>query len=556
MAGEVVRELITVWGFDVKDAPLKKLDKSIDVIKTSLKVATGLTVGLGASLFGIAKTVANVGDEAMKSSRALGVNVESLQELRYAADLAGVSKEDLNVSLQRLSRNAYEAATGNKELGKTFSALGVRVTDSNGNIKDAGDIVEEIAAGFQKMPDGAKKTALAMEIFGKSGAKMINLLNEGPEGIAKFRQEARDLGVVIGEDAAKAAEEFNDSISRLKAVGQGLAQLIGIELFPVIKDLVDEMRAFFLANRAVIKQDISAFIRAAISIFRDMVGILRNVISFLQTLAKAFGGVSNMVEFLGKALAALVFVKLLFGLGQLSMALVAVALKFKAMGMAALIAQIKLLLIPIAIGAIIAALALLVEDIIAFAQGRDSVLGRAIGYLGQFFDFLSEKFSGLGTIGKILVSVLLTPVRAIVNAFKNLITLIDILRGKLDVLEGAKKIGKNIANTFGFGIKSLKGALGFGEEEKPGIAGAVQNIGTAAAQVTSGIGPQRVIQERAQADKSMQKQVSVNSNVDLDLNVTGMDAQAAQEMVTGTLRDELGGILRETVRDGEGQVER
>jgi hypothetical protein len=48
----------------------------------------------------------------------------------------------------------------------------------------------EVANAFQKMPDGARKSAIALKLFGLEGAKLIPFLNEGAKGIQALEDEA------------------------------------------------------------------------------------------------------------------------------------------------------------------------------------------------------------------------------------------------------------------------------------------------------------------------------------------------------------------------------
>ncbi|MDV7396821.1 hypothetical protein RZS08_35815, partial [Arthrospira platensis SPKY1] len=83
--------------------------------------------------------------------------------------------------------------------------------------------------------------AIAQELFGRSGAKLIPLLNSGADGLEALRQEAEELGLVIGGDAARAAEQFNDSLTRIDAVRRGLFNGIAQQLLPTLNALTDTL---------------------------------------------------------------------------------------------------------------------------------------------------------------------------------------------------------------------------------------------------------------------------------------------------------------------------
>jgi len=158
-------------------------------------------------------------DNLSKMSQKYGVHITALSSLKYAAELADVSLEQLAVGMKTL-------ATQMSEGDKIFKQLGINLKDSEGKTKSTASVMAEIADRFSRAEDGANKTAIAVKLFGRSGADLIPLLNEGRQGIEKYTKEAERFGIVISERTGKAAEEFNDSITRLKYAFEGLQMTI------------------------------------------------------------------------------------------------------------------------------------------------------------------------------------------------------------------------------------------------------------------------------------------------------------------------------------------
>lgn len=236
--------------------------KAFDSMKKSA-VAYGAAIGtvavaaVTAFAFSVKKAV-DAADEMSKASQKIGVTTEALSQLKYAADLSGVSFEGLQNGLKKLSVNLYEASNGTITQVETFKALGLSVTDSSGKLKSADMVLEEIADTFQRMPDGVKKTALAVEAFGKAGADLIPMLNGGAEGIRTLRDEADMLGLTIDKAMAIDAEKFNDSIAKLSASYDGFAMRTGSILLPALNSIVDTVDdtifGFDKLERAIRKQ--------------------------------------------------------------------------------------------------------------------------------------------------------------------------------------------------------------------------------------------------------------------------------------------------------------
>ena len=200
----------------------------------------GVGLSLGGLVLGIRST-ANALDDLSKSAQAVGVSVEALSALRFAGSLSGASVEEINTALVRLSTKLQDAAGGSKEAEATFKALGIAVSDGAGGIRLTEEVLGDIAEEFAKYRDGAEKSAIAVDLFGRAGARLIPLLNNGRAGLAELRAEAERLGLVIDTETAKAAERFNDELERL---GMSIDALKVRSFSPLISALADIAEGF------------------------------------------------------------------------------------------------------------------------------------------------------------------------------------------------------------------------------------------------------------------------------------------------------------------------
>jgi len=177
--------------------------------------AASVAIGIGI------KHALDHADALGKSAQKAGVAVEALSRLEYAGKLADVSLESLTGGLQKLSKSMVEVA-GGKGPAAAFQALGIAVKDGLGNLRDGDQVFADVADRFSRMEDGALKTALAIKIFGKSGAELIPLLNEGRDGLAAMAAESDRLGNTISTDTANAAEKFNDTLTKIQTSLNGV----------------------------------------------------------------------------------------------------------------------------------------------------------------------------------------------------------------------------------------------------------------------------------------------------------------------------------------------
>jgi len=181
-------------------------------------------------------------DKLSKTSQKIGVPVEQLSALAYAADLSDVSFEELSKSVGKLNKAMVEAAAKpTSEAANAFRALGVSVTDSSGRLKASDAVMGDIAESFAGLKDGAGKTAVAMAIFGRAGADLIPLLNGGRDSLKEMNDEAKAFGAIVSTQSAKQAEAFNDNLTRLGYAVKGVFVQVASQLLPTLVDMSNRM---------------------------------------------------------------------------------------------------------------------------------------------------------------------------------------------------------------------------------------------------------------------------------------------------------------------------
>ena len=191
----------------------------------------------GLALGALTKQAINFADEIGKTAQKIGMTSESLSRLEYAAKLSDISLGQLQIGLGQLSKNMQAG-------DNAFAALGISVTNSQGILRGTEEVLLDVAERFAGIKDGAGKTALAMQIFGRSGADLIPFLNAGRDGIAQMTDEAARFGLTISTQTSKSAEGFNDNLTRLSGVFTGLTNKIAERTAPAMKNLTDRFIKF------------------------------------------------------------------------------------------------------------------------------------------------------------------------------------------------------------------------------------------------------------------------------------------------------------------------
>lgn len=237
---------ITITARDDTRAALDRIRNSFAGINAAASRLTLIGPALAGAFSGAAitagiKSVIDGADQLQKASQKYGIAVEQLSALKYAGALADVSLEAIGTGLKKLSVNMADTAAGTGEAKDAFKALGISVTEAGGGLKSSDQVLGELADKFAGMEDGAGKTALAVKIFGRAGADLIPLLNQGSKGLADMKAEAEQLGAIVGGDLARASEQFNDNMTRLGKSAEAFKIALAQELLPTLNQFVEQL---------------------------------------------------------------------------------------------------------------------------------------------------------------------------------------------------------------------------------------------------------------------------------------------------------------------------
>jgi len=230
-------------GLKEAEKEISNFGKYTETLGSNLKALAGVATVVGTAVGVMVRQAINAADEMGKLSAKIGVSTEELSKLSYAAELAGVSTGELQGSLSILIKNMTAASQGSGEAKAGFDALGIQVKNADGTLRSSADVMGDVADQFAKMQDGADKTALAIRLFGRSGANMIPLLNGGRDAIRDAGDELELFGGVITPEAAKQAEIFNDNLTKLATAAKGAAQQLSESLLPAMNKMLNAMLA-------------------------------------------------------------------------------------------------------------------------------------------------------------------------------------------------------------------------------------------------------------------------------------------------------------------------
>lgn len=201
-------------------------------------LAGGATIATGLAV--LTKSAIDVADAFDEQSQRVNIAASDLSAYAYQAKFAGVSNEELNTALLKFNKTTADAYQGAGKGAEVFEALGISVTDASGQIKSNTVLLGEVADAFSDLEDGPIKTSMAMDLFGKSvGAKLVPMLNGGTEEMRIFREEAERLGLVVKDDTAAAAGQFNDNLDKLSGAIDGFGNVLAEKALPALVKVTD-----------------------------------------------------------------------------------------------------------------------------------------------------------------------------------------------------------------------------------------------------------------------------------------------------------------------------
>ena len=219
-----VSTTVEIKGIDKTKAAFASVNKSMGKLSKSvggMKTAVAGLIG-AAAMGGLINSLKETADRIGKLSTGLNMSVESIQKFQLAAQLGGVSTENFNKGMQKLSRSLGQAMDGNKTLIRAFNNLGVAFTDAEGQAVPMEELIKRVADGFQRIKGTGREAAAAADLFGRAGVDMLPMLTAGREGLEGMGAQLEFVGGVMSENTIRETEKLNDRFTILKQAANGV----------------------------------------------------------------------------------------------------------------------------------------------------------------------------------------------------------------------------------------------------------------------------------------------------------------------------------------------
>lgn len=295
---------------EVGSPKLKATAAQFDALGSSLTNAGQAMAGFSAAG---AAAVAGMGAMAIKAgqtaddlntmAKVYGISTLELQKYGAMADLVDVSVETVASSHQKLIRNMSSAKDGTEETAQAFETLGVNILDSNGELRNADDVWNEVITALGNVGNETERDALAMQLMGKSAMELNPLIEDNGETYKALSETMQKYGLnFIDQETLDKANEFNDKLDTMKAIGQTTFMTLGAELAeklaPALEKVVD-----WVGQLAGWISGLSPEVLITIAAIAGVVAVIAPLLIGLGQLAFAISSIMTLMSTLGPILA-------------------------------------------------------------------------------------------------------------------------------------------------------------------------------------------------------------------------------------------------------------
>lgn len=257
---------------------LEIANAGLGVAMKGYSIVTSAVGQLRGALDSAAAAAAHVNDIAART----GLSVEAVQELGFAASQSGADLDTLAAGMGKLANVTDAAKKGSKDAAASLRAVGVSASALRSGKLSLDGALANIADKFAAMPDGARKAALATDLFGGAGAKLIPLLNKGSAGIGELRSEAQRLGVVMSGETTAGLADLGDQQAKLGSQLDGIRNQVLSALVPLLSEMAAGLSEWLTENRETIVEVLTAVGTAIVYIVKGIGYAVRGIAAAVQ----------------------------------------------------------------------------------------------------------------------------------------------------------------------------------------------------------------------------------------------------------------------------------
>lgn len=285
----------------VADATGKLAEKT----KKLSAVASGVVGGMVA----MAVKSGQNADELNTLAKQTGLSTDALQKMAYASDLVDVSVDDITGAVKRMKKQLDSGAD-------KFEAIGVSIKDANGDYRETEDIFYDVIAALGTIENETERDIVAMDLFGKSADELAGIIDDGGQALKELGAQAEANGSIISQEDLDKANEFNDTLDKLKAQLSGSFGQAAVSVLQALTPLLEKIApiiqkiAEFIGNMSPTTMAIIGVIASLLAVLSPLLGLISSIATVMPIIMTVVGGITapilGIVAVIGLVIAAIV----------------------------------------------------------------------------------------------------------------------------------------------------------------------------------------------------------------------------------------------------------
>ena len=289
-------------GLKDAESATQKFQRKLDGWSVAVGAAvTAAFVGASKAVGSFFSSLVDKGDALDKMSQRIGISVEGIGKLSQMAQLCGSSMETFEGAISKMQKSLEAAAQGGAAQQQAFQRLGLSITDLKAMAPE--DQFLAVSKAMGGLTDQSERTAMAMQLFGRSGTELMPFFNQGSEGIADMESKIDSLGGVMSSEGAKAMAELKDAMTLLKNGIAGTAQNLMASLAPAITKAIEMVTKAFTATKEFLS--LHPGIKMMIGTVAGAVGAFAACAAAMTAWSLAAGKLSAAIKLVSTALSAM-----------------------------------------------------------------------------------------------------------------------------------------------------------------------------------------------------------------------------------------------------------